>query len=79
MSREKEWWEPVLTDHWYCQRIREDYPERTIGMTDEHIVSEFNEGRRYQTLWDHTGDAYDQFKELADDWRRLKLKAGEEL
>jgi hypothetical protein len=68
----KMWWEPQPTDEAWCNRVREDYPYETDGMSDDAIREEYADGNRYQTLWDHVGEAYGQFEALADAYLALK-------
>lgn len=64
---ERPWWWPERTDAEWCARVREDYPEDVRPeWTDEEVRDVYADGRKYQTLWDHTGDAYEQFEKLAD-------------
>jgi hypothetical protein len=73
---DKEWWFPVLCDDAYFARLRNDYPE-DARLSDEELHEKYNEGLKYQQLWDHTGDAYEQFEKLADDWVSLRKDAVE--
>lgn len=41
-------------------------------MTDEEIVDEYADSRRYAVTWGHVGDAYGQFEPLADAYFKLK-------
>ena len=61
----KPWWFPVLTNAVYCERLRRDY-EDAATMTDEELIEDYADGRKYAVVWDHTGDAYEQFEHLAD-------------
>ena len=70
-TKKTPWWFPVACDESYFARLREDYPE-DASMSDEELHEHYNEGQKYQNLWDHTGDAYDQFEKLADDWINLR-------
>ena len=74
MSDEKPCWFPVLSDDAWVARIREDYPEHTKGMDDDDVRHEYAEGRKYATLWDHTGDAYADYEKLADAYLELLAK-----
>lgn len=65
MATEKPWWWPELTDAIWCERIRGDYPE-AASWDDESIRDEYADGLKYANLWDHTGDAAEQFEKLAD-------------
>ena len=74
---EREWWEPVPVDAAYIAELRENYPDKCDGMSDEWVVDHFNEaGGKYAVTWDHLGDAYAQFEELADAYYKLKSQAG---
>ena len=69
------WWEPTLTDDKWVKSIRKDEPEETKDMTDEDVISEYNEyDRKYEVLWDHLGDAYEEYEYLADAYLKLKDK-----
>ena len=70
-TTEKPWWFPVITDAAWCERIRSDYSEDTDGMDDDDIRDEYADGCKYADLWDHTGDAREQFEELADAYLEL--------
>ena len=59
----KPWWWPERTDAAWCDRIRHEYDE---AMCDDDIREKYANGRKYAVLWDHVGDAYDQFERLAD-------------
>ena len=72
----REWWEPVLADAAYVARLRKDYPEKTEGMSDQWCINYYADGRKYAVTWDHVGDAYDQFEELADAYFALKQQVG---
>jgi len=45
--------------------IREENEGELDHLTDEEVKEMFELGK-YEALWDHTHDAYDQFEELAD-------------
>jgi len=62
---DKPWWYPELTDEKWIARIREDYPD-DADCDDETLRENYADGRKYATLWDHTGEAYEQFEKLAD-------------
>ena len=61
----REWWRPALCDASYFARLRADYPE-DASMSDEELHEKYNEGRKYQCLWDHVGEAYGDWEQLAD-------------
>jgi len=67
------WWFPVMCDAAYFARLREDYPDNA-HMSDEELHAHYNESAKYQNLWDHTGDAYEQFEKVADDYLRLRAE-----
>jgi len=68
---EKPWWFPVKVDEQYFARLHEDYPENE-DWTDEELNDYYNEyGRDYSVLWDHLGDAYEEYKPLADSFLEL--------
>ena len=62
---EREWWFPALTDDKWLERIRADYPE-DYDLSDEDLRDKYADGYKYQTLWDHVGDARDDHEKLAD-------------
>jgi len=70
MSKVKQWkdrfWFPKLVDADYIIKLRQDYPEETSAMDDDTIIDKYCDGQRYATLWDHQGDAYEDFEPLAD-------------
>jgi len=70
MSEKKEWWFPVLCDEEHFARLREDYPENA-HITDEELHDHYDHGKKYSTAWDHVGDAYVEYEELADAYLAL--------
>lgn len=70
----KPWWYPVKCDADYCNQLREDMQDAVYGMSDEELVEEFNDGLKYQRLWDHIGDAYEQFEPLAEAYLELESR-----
>lgn len=75
-TKDRPYWFPVLCDESYFARLREDY-EEDAAMSDEELHEKYNDGLKYQQLWDHTGDAYSDFEPLADDY--IKLRSAIEL
>ena len=69
----KQWWEPVRSDHVWCERLRKDYPHNA-HMSDEQLRDEYADGREFAVTWDHVGDAYAQFEKLAEAYLKLKAK-----
>lgn len=68
----EEWWHPQLTDAAWVERVRADYPERTASMSDHEVRATYADGRKYQTTWDHLGDARSEHEALADNWFALR-------
>lgn len=62
---EKPYWYPVRVDEDYFKRLREDYPDKA-HLGDEALNDYFNDGREFSILWDHVGDAYDDYVPLAN-------------
>ena len=60
-----EWWYPQLTDSTFVAALRRDYP-RDAQLSDESLIRKYAEGRKYAVTWDHVGDAYEQFEQVAD-------------
>ena len=71
-SAEKPYWYPVLTDDAWVARIREDYPEDTNGRSDEWVRESYAHGCKYADVWDHLGDAREDWERLADAYLKLK-------
>ena len=71
---EQPWWFPVETDAAWVERVRQDYPEQTAGKDDHWVRVKYADGAKYQVLWDHLGDAYEQFEALADAYIDLARK-----
>lgn len=63
---ERPYWWPVLTDDLWIAQIRASYPEDTDGLSDEGVREHFAGGRKYADVWDHLGDARDDWEMLAD-------------
>ena len=67
---EKPYWYPDRVDTNWFARMRKDYPERA-HLSDDELAEYFEvDGSKYTnlTVWDHAGDAYEDFEPLADDW-----------
>lgn len=75
----KEWWYPKLIDSDYVKKLREDYPDGTQGLDDEMALEKFDNSQKYSTLWDHVGEAYEQFEPLADAYLELEGKVDDAL
>jgi hypothetical protein len=71
IEQKREWWFPALTGDAWIARIREDYPEETQNLSDEEIRDKYADGRKYADLWDHLGDARDDWEKLADAYSNL--------
>lgn len=66
---------PTPTDAAYIARLREDYPEVCDGKSDDWVIDHYNpNGCKYveQTLWDHLGDAGNDYERLADAYLALR-------
>jgi len=75
---DRPWWFPVLVDDEYFKRLRDDYPDKS-HLSDSELNEYFNEyGRKYSVLWDHLGDAYEEYEKLADAYLSLLAQLQEE-
>jgi len=70
---DKPYWEPVLADADYAEHLREDYAD-DAHMSDDEILDEYCDGKKYVTLWDHLGDAYTDYRPLADAYLALQTR-----
>lgn len=70
-NQDCEWWFPTLVDSVLAQRLREDYPQDN-HLDDESILAKYEYHGKYATLWDHTGDATEQFEKLADAYHEIR-------
>lgn len=65
-KHKKEWWYPEKVDDKYIARLRADYPERA-HLSNEELLEYFEvNDNKYAVTWDHLGDAYPEYEELAD-------------
>ena len=71
----KPWWWPTLTDDAWLARIRKDYPEHA-HWDDDTLREHFADGRKYAVTWDHVGDAYAEYEELADAFLATEAPSG---
>lgn len=69
----KPWWYPKRTDHEWCERKRKDYPENA-GLSDDALRDKYADGCKYQTLWDHVGEAREEHEKLADAYLALEAQ-----
>jgi len=67
----QEWWYPKIVDTEYCQLTRDKYPQDAY-LSDDEIIEEYFNGRKYAVTWDNMKDANDQFEALADAYLKLK-------
>ena len=75
----KPWWWPQIIDDEYIARLRDDYPEETAGMDDESVLENFEDGKelgQFSVMWDHVGDAYAEYEELARAFLALVKECG---
>lgn len=75
MSEKPYWWPTLVDDEWR-DRIRADYPEETDGMDDDSIDEKYSDGWKYVDLWDHLGDARNDYEGLADAFLKLCAESG---
>ena len=73
MADKPHWWTPVLADAEYAKQLRKDYAD-DADMGDDEILFKYCKGRKYVTLWDHLGDAYEEHSALADAYRMQEDK-----
>ena len=79
MKSDTPWWWPTVINDEHLQRLRDDYPEDTRGKDDEELLDYYDDGKtfgHYSTTWDHTGDAYAEYRQLADAFLKLCKEAG---
>ena len=74
MKDNKPYWFPKLCDKNYFKKLREDYPE-TAHWSNAELHKYYNDGVKYQTLWDNIGDVYEYYEPLADAYLELFEKA----
>ena len=72
---EKPSWFPVPTDSIWLKGIRDNYPN-DAHMPDDELRELYNEGAKYENLWDHVGEAYEDYEKLADAYLELLGKHG---
>ena len=72
-AAESEWWFPKVIDTAYCDRLRRDYPE-DADLDDDSIREKYGCTGKYNkpSLWDHTGDAEEDYERLADEYLKLR-------
>lgn len=75
---DRKWWWPEPTDEKWCERMRAEYPE-FAAWDDDSVRDHFSDAGKYADVWDHLGDAREDWELLADDWLRLKRLAGEDV
>jgi hypothetical protein len=71
MTDKKPYWFPILCNKEYFEQLRKDYPENA-EWSDEELHEYYNNSLKYQTLWDHIGDAYEDFEPLADMYLKMR-------
>lgn len=75
-NKEKPYWYPQKTDSEWAEQMRRDMPEYQ-HFSDDDLREKFADGKKYHVLWDHTGDAYEQFEKLADAYLEIMENATE--
>ena len=72
-DEETPYWYPTRIDEAWFARIRKDYPEVTRGLSDGEIQVLYAHGcSTYTDVWDHLGDARNDWEKLADAFFALK-------
>jgi hypothetical protein len=75
MSDKPYWWPQLKDDEWRAQ-LRKDY-EEAADMNDEELDDHYGEGaNKYVDLWDHLGDAREEYQYLADAFLKLVAETG---
>jgi hypothetical protein len=72
------WWPRVIDDNRIAD-LRKMYPETTDGMSNEVVLSYYEEGKPkggFTTLWDNVGEAYEDYEKLATAFLRLVKETG---
>ncbi len=72
------WWWPSIIDDAHLARLREDYPEKS-GWGDDELLEYFDNGKeigQFSTTWDHIGDAYPEYENLARAFLDLVKETG---
>ena len=78
MNDDKPWWWPTVIDNAHLARLREEYPEKA-DLSDDELLEYFDEGKelgQFSTTWDHTGDAYAEYENLARAFLKLVDETG---
>jgi hypothetical protein len=76
MADKPYWWPQPMNDEWRG-RLRVDYPEDTVGLSDDGLDEKYGEGWKYVDTWDHLGDARSDWQELADAFLKLVEQTGQ--
>lgn len=71
-GNKERWWFPQFADGEWASNVRGEYDE-AADMDDDEIIDEYNDGRKFVTLWDHVGDAYEDYEPLADAYLELRV------
>ena len=72
------WWPKVIDDN-RIKELREEYPATTARLSDEGVLDYYEEGKPkggFTTLWDHVGEAYEDYEKLATAFLRLVEETG---
>jgi hypothetical protein len=71
------WWWPQEINADYLDRLREDYPEKTSGWSDDTVIEYFGGGwDQFADTWDNLRDARDQYEKLARAFLDLVSETG---
>jgi hypothetical protein len=65
-------WYPVICNKQWIDYTRQQYPDNTINMSDTEVHDTYNNGHKYETLWDNVNEANYEYEKLADAYLELK-------
>ncbi len=75
---EKSWWYPERVGPELAARLRKDLQEpEDSHLNDAGILAKYEYEGKYATLWDHTGEAQEQFDPLADAFFQQQARIAE--
>ena len=78
-QNDKPWWWPQIIDDDYIKTLRQEYVEDTKGLSDEDVLCHFDNGKKkgqFSITWDHIGDAYEEYEQLAKVFLKLINETG---
>lgn len=80
METYKPWWWPRIIDDTHLDNLRKTDDEYS-DYCDDELLEEFEDGRekgQFSVVWDHLGDAYEQYEELAKAFLDLVKETGKD-